>query len=93
VRIRLVRQFCMLLVAISIAGSFSALAQDQGVTSSGASRAQAVADAEQEKAKHLTPQKPPRGERKFDHIQKDILAHIFNAQGPSLKFGGIPTGG
>src|ERR1700728_2209439 len=93
VRNRLARQFCMLLVAISIAGSFSALAQDQGATSGGTSRAQAVADAEQEKAKHLEPQEPPRGERKFDHIEKDILGPIFNTNGPALKFVGIPTGG
>jgi hypothetical protein len=89
VKIRFARQFAVLLVASSIAGSFSALAQDAG----SASRAQAVADAEQEKAKHLEPQEPPRGERKFDHIEKDILSRIFNANGPSLKFGGIPTGG
>jgi hypothetical protein len=93
VRNRLARQFCMLLVAISIAGSFSAQAQDQGATSGGTSRAQAVADAEQEKAKHLQPQEPPKGERKFDHIEKDILGPIFNTNGPALKFGGIPTGG
>jgi hypothetical protein len=89
VRIRLARQFAMLLVASSIAGSLSALAQEAG----SASRAQGVADAEQEKAKHLEPQKPPRGERKFDHIEKDIIKPIFNSNGPSLKFGGIPTGG
>ena len=88
-RIRLARQFAMLLVASSIAGSLSALAQEAG----SASRAQGVADAEQEKAKHLEPQKPPRGERKFDHIEKDIIKPIFNSNGPSLKFGGIPTGG
>jgi hypothetical protein len=41
----------------------------------------------------LEPQEPPRGERKFDHLQKDILDHIFNMNGPSLRFGGIPTGG
>jgi hypothetical protein len=89
VRIRLARQFAMLLVASSIAGSLNALAQDAG----SASRAQGVADAEQEKAKHLEPQVPPRGERKFDHIEKDIIKPIFNSNGPSLKFGGIPTGG
>jgi hypothetical protein len=52
-----------------------------------------VADAEQEKAKHLEPQEPPKGERKFDHIERAILGPIFNTNGPSLKFGGIPTGG
>jgi hypothetical protein len=93
VRIRIARQFVMLLVASSTAGSFSALAQDGGVINGSASRAQAVADAEREKAKHLQPQEPPRGEQKFDHIQKDIIDHIFNINGPSLKFGGIPTGG
>jgi hypothetical protein len=98
VRIRLARQFAMLLFASSIAGSLSAGAQEAGAQQGGAvsgsaSRAQTVADAEQEKAKHLTPQEPPRGERKFDHLQRDIIVHIFNANGPSLKFGGIPTGG
>jgi hypothetical protein len=93
VRIRLARQFAMLLVASGIVGSLSALAQDEGAISDSASRAQAVADAEQEKAKHLVPQEPPRGERKFDHIEKDLISRIFNANGPSLKFGGIPTGG
>jgi hypothetical protein len=93
VRIRLARQFATLLVASSIAGSLGALAQDAEVTSSSASRAQTVADAEKEKAKHLEPQEPPRGERKFDHIEKEIIKPIFNVNGPALKFGGIPTGG
>jgi hypothetical protein len=93
VRIRLDRQFAILLVASSVAVSLSARAQDAGVANATTSRAQAIADAEQEKAKHLTPQKPPRGERKFDHYEKDILGPIFNTNGPALKFGGIPTGG
>jgi len=94
VRIQLARQFAMLLVAGGIAGSLSAGAQDGGAASSSTtSRAQIVVDAEQEKAKHLTPQKPPRGERKFDHLEKDIIKPIFNVNGPALKFGGIPTGG
>jgi hypothetical protein len=93
VTIRLSRQFAMLVVASGIAASLGAAAQDAGVPSSSASRAQAVVDAEQEKAKHLTPQEPPRGERKFDHIEKNIIDRVFNTNGPSLKFGGIPTGG
>jgi hypothetical protein len=92
VKIRLRRQFVMLLVAGSVAVSAGVHAQDAGVTS-GDSRAQAVIAAEQEKAKHLELQEPPRGERKFDHIQKDILDRLFNENGPALKFGGIPTGG
>src|ERR1700733_12536186 len=83
----------MLLVASSVAFSIHARAQDGGVTNGSASRAQSVANAEQEKAAHLKPQKPPRGERKFDHIEKDVLGPIFNTNGPSLKFGGLPTGG
>jgi len=83
----------MLLVAGSIAGSLSAFAQDAGVTNGSASRAQAVADAEQEKAKHLEPQKPPRGERKFNHVQQKFIKPLINQNGPALKFGGIPTGG
>jgi hypothetical protein len=93
VRIRLARQFAMLLVASSMAGSLSALAQDGGVISGSASRAQTVADAEMEKAKRLEPQEPPRGERKFDHLERELLGPIFNPNGPGLKFGGIPTGG
>jgi hypothetical protein len=93
VRIRCPRQFAVLLVASSIAGSLSAGAQDAGATNGSASRAQVVADAEQEKAKHLEPQEPPKGERKFDHIEREILGPIFNTNGPSIKFGGIPTGG
>jgi hypothetical protein len=93
VRIRFARQFAMLVVASGIAGSLSAGAQDAGTANGSASRAQTVIDAEQEKAKHLEPQEPPRGERKFDHIEKDILGPIFNTNGPALKFGGIPTGG
>jgi hypothetical protein len=93
VRTRVPRQFAMLLVATSVAASFSARAQDGGATDSRPSRAQTVVDAEQEKEKHLVPQVPPRGERKFDHIEKNILQRIFNSNGPSLKFGGIPTGG
>jgi hypothetical protein len=93
VRIRCPRQFAVLLVASSIAGSLSAGAQDAGMINGSASRAQVVADAEQEKAKRLEPQEAPRGERKFDHIEREILGPIFNTNGPSLKFGGIPTGG
>jgi len=93
VRIQLARPFAMLLVASGIAGSLSALAQDGGAISSTTPRAQAVVDAEQEKAKHLKPQEPPRGERKFDHLEKDIIKPVFNVNGPALKFGGIPTGG
>jgi hypothetical protein len=93
VTIRLSRQFATLVVASGIAASLGAAAQDAGVASGSASRAQAVVDAEQDKAKHLTPQEPPRGERKFDHIEKNIIDRIFNTNGPSLKFGGIPTGG
>jgi hypothetical protein len=92
VRIRLARQFAVLLVASGIAGSLGAHAQDTGASGS-SSRAQAVIDAEKEKAKHLEPQEPPHGEQKFDHIEKDILEPIFNTNGPALKFGGIPTGG
>jgi hypothetical protein len=93
VRIQRLIQFAMLLMASSIALSASALAQDAGVTNDSASRAQAVAAAEEEKAKHLKPQEPPRGERKFDHIEKGIIDRLFNSNGPSLKFGGLPTGG
>jgi hypothetical protein len=93
VRIRLATQFATLLVTGGIVGSLSAGAQDTSVISGSGSRAQAVANAEQEKAKHLEPQEAPRAERKFDHIQKDIIDRLFNANGPSLKFGGLPTGG
>jgi hypothetical protein len=93
VRIRFARQFAAFLVAGSMAGSLSARAQDTGTSNANAPRAQAVADAEREKAKHLEPQAPPRGERKFDHIEKNIIKPIFNVNGPALKFGGIPTGG
>jgi hypothetical protein len=92
-RIRLARQLIMLLLAGGIAGSLGAGAQDPGAVSGSPSRAQAIADAEREKAKHLRPQEPPRGERKFDHIEKDVLGPIFNTNGPALKFGGLPTGG
>jgi hypothetical protein len=93
VRIRLARQFAMLLVGSGIAGSLSAGAQDAGAVNNSGPRAQAVADAEREKSKHLTPQEPPRGEKKFDHIEKNIIDRLFNANGPALRFGGLPTGG
>jgi hypothetical protein len=93
VRTRRLIQFAMLLVASTIAGSLGALAQDGGAVNGSVSRAQTVADAEQEKAKHLQPQEPPRGERKFDHIEKTIIKPLINQNGPALKFGGIPTGG
>jgi hypothetical protein len=93
VRIRLCRSSTILLAAGSIAISLSALAQNAVVVDGTASRTQAVIDAEQEKSLHLFAQEPPRGELKFDHIQKNILDRIFNTNGPSLKFGGIPTGG
>jgi hypothetical protein len=93
VRIRLARQLAALLIASGFAGSLCAGAQDAGTANGGTSRAQAIADAEQKKAQHLEPQEPPRGERKFDHIQTEIIKPIFNTNGPALKFGGIPTGG
>jgi len=93
VRIRCFSQCAILLVASGIAGSLRAGAQDGGGFTGSSSRAQAVVDAEQEKAKHVTPQEPPRGERKFDHIERDILKPVFSSNGPSLKFGGLPTGG
>jgi hypothetical protein len=68
-------------------------AQNGGSGGGSGSRAQAIVDAEKEKSQHLVPQEPPRGEQKFDHIEKDIIRRLFNANGPSLKFGGIPTGG
>ena len=92
-RIKFPRQFAMLFVASSIAVSLSAGAQDGGSTNGSPSRAQAIADAEQQKAKNLTTQEPPRGELKFDHIEKVILGPVFNTNGPALKFGGLPTGG
>jgi hypothetical protein len=93
VRIRLARQFAMPLVASDIAGSAGSGAHDGGAINGIASRAQTVADAKQEKAKHLELQEPPRGEQKFDHTQKDILDRIFNAHGWSLKFTELATGG
>ena len=91
-RIRYSKQFAALLIAGAIA-SISAGAQDAGAVKDSSSRAQAVADAELEKAKHLVLQEPPRGELKFDHIETGILSRIFNVNGPALKFGGVPTGG
>jgi len=93
IRIRRPRQFAMFLVVSTVALAINVRAQDGSAPSGTAPRAQAVIDAEQEKAKHLEPQKPPKGERKFDHIEKDVLGPIFNTNGPSLKFGGLPTGG
>ncbi|MFZ0298205.1 MAG: hypothetical protein WAM13_07635 [Candidatus Sulfotelmatobacter sp.] len=92
-RTQLLIQFAMLLVASNIARSVGALAQDAEATNGSSSRAQTVADAEREKAKHLQPQEPPRGELKFDHIEKAIIKPLINQNGPALKFGGIPTGG
>lgn len=92
-RIRLEKQFAIFLVASGIAASLSARAQDGPVNNGSASRAQTIAGAELEKEKHLEPQEPPRGERKFDHIEKDVLGPIFNTNGPGLRFGGLPTGG
>jgi hypothetical protein len=93
VKIRLARKFAMLLVAGAIAGSLSAGAQDTGAINGSSSRAQTMADAEKAKAKHIEPQEPPKGERKFDHFERDVLGPIFNPNGPGLKFGGLPTGG
>jgi hypothetical protein len=93
VRIRLNRKFVVFLVASWVAVLTCARAQDGAASSGDASRAQAIADAELAKAKHLTPQEPPKGERKFDHIERAVLGPVFNTNGPSLKFGGLPTGG
>jgi hypothetical protein len=92
-KIRRSRQFAVSLVLAGVAISISARAQDGATATGSTSRAQAVIDAEKEKAKHLTPQEPPRGERKFDHIEKTLIKRTFNPNGPALKFGGIPTGG
>jgi hypothetical protein len=93
VRIRLDRKFAMLFAAAWLTVSLGARAQDGAASDGNASRAQTIADAELEKAKHLTPQEPPRGERKFDHLEKKLLTNLFDVNGPSLKFGGLPTGG
>ena len=83
----------MILALSAAALTVSGWAQDAADAAGVASRAQAIIDAEQEKARHLTPQEPPRAERKFDNIQKRFLDRTFNPNGPALKFGGIPTGG
>jgi hypothetical protein len=100
VKIPFARQVVVLLVAGGIAAPLrtgaqdaSAIAQDAGTTNGAPSRAQAVADAEKEKSKHLTLQEPPRDERKFDHIQQKLIDRIIATNGPGLKFGGLPTGG
>ena len=92
IRMQHSRRFAMFLAVSSVAISIAARAQDVS-SSSATPRAQAVIDAEQEKAKNLQPQEPPHGELKFDHIEKDVLGPVFNTNGPSLKFGGLPTGG
>jgi hypothetical protein len=89
-RIRLARQFAVLLIASSVAFSARAGAQDTGATSGSGPRAQAVADAEQEKAKHLEPQVPPRGERKFDHIQKALSSARLTRTGPASNLAEYP---
>ena len=90
-RIRLAQQFALILIASSVALLLNA--QDPGVANGSSSRTQAIENAEQAKAKQLTPQEPPRGERKFDHIETQIIKPIINVNGPALKFGGLPTGG
>jgi hypothetical protein len=93
VRIRFARQCAVLLVASGVVFSIRSRAQESATPDSTRSRAQIVADAEKEKAKHLVPQEPPRGEMKFDNVEKNIIQRLFNVNGPSLKFGGLPTGG
>jgi hypothetical protein len=90
---RFTRQLAAVFIASGVAVSLPARAQESGTTDGTQSRAQLVADAEQAKAKRLLPQEPPRGEMTFDHVQKNIIDRLFNINGPSLKFGGLPTGG
>jgi len=92
-RIPFAGQLVVLVVALGIAAPVRTDAQDADVTNGSASRAQTIADAEKQKSEHLKPQEPPRGERKFDRIQQSFLDRIFDANGPTLKFGGLPTGG
>lgn len=62
------------------------------VTSAG-TRADAIMHDEQEKAEHLTPQRPPPGEWEFDRIEKRYLDPIFNPNPFGARLGGLPTGG
>jgi hypothetical protein len=57
------------------------------------SRAEAIESAERDKAKHLTPVAPPRGEQEFDHIETKFLDPIFNPNPFGIQVGGLPTGG
>lgn len=84
---------CSFAISVSAHGQDAAPAHDAATSNGTATRAQAIANAEREKAKRLTPQEPPPSELKFDHIEKAILGPIFNTNGPGLRFGGLPTGG
>jgi hypothetical protein len=105
-RMERLRQSAWVLI-VSLALSACAFAQDsaQGNTPSATakapatstatatSRADSITAAESEKAKHLSPQKAPAGEEKFDQVQTSFLDRLFDPNGPGIKFGGIPTGG
>jgi hypothetical protein len=56
-------------------------------------RAGQVEQQERDKAAHVSPIAPPHGEATFDQIQKRFIEPIFNPNGFSPRFGGLPTGG
>jgi hypothetical protein len=83
-----------------LTGSVAALAlpaalcaQAIPATPDASTRSGQVEQQEQDKSKHLTPLTPPHGEATFDHLQKTFIEPIFNPNGFSPRFGGLPTGG
>jgi hypothetical protein len=85
------KMLCCAAAAISL--SCTAQAQDGASVVVEDSRAGQIVKAEQEKAKSLTPVRTPRGELKFDEIQRRFLDPLTTPNGFSVMVGGLPTGG
>ncbi|MFT4111618.1 hypothetical protein [Silvibacterium sp.] len=87
------------MAALGVGGGASAWGQADAASTpaqtdpASQTRAGEIQTQEQEKAKHLTPLVPPKGEAKFDSIEKTFIDPLINPNGFSPKLGGLPTGG
>jgi hypothetical protein len=57
------------------------------------SRTTGIIDAEQAKAKSLSPVEPSHGEKEFDRFEEKFVDPIVNPNGLTYQLGGLPTGG
>src|ERR1700741_3452016 len=77
------------LTCLSCSSSF---AQETQVPSPG-NTASGIIEAEQAKAKSLSPVAPSHGEEEFDQFEHMIVDRVIKPNGLTFQAGGLPTGG